>query len=68
MAIDLVPGDNVGGSFVMFWFEFACAALELMLCALRIGLSSEEDGDELMLEALTLVVLKCLFFAREAGS
>lgn len=65
--MDLVPGGGVGGSFIIEWFELACTAREFRLGELRNEVSSA-DGDELILEALRLVALRSLCFARVAGS
>jgi hypothetical protein len=64
---DLSPGEGVGGSFAIVWLAFACTALELNVCAVRI-VFSREDGDELMLDALKLAVLITFVLARLAGS
>lgn len=68
MCADFDAGDEISGSLIMFWLVFACTALELVVWEDRIVLSKLEDGDELIIEVLKLLLPASLPFARLAGS
>jgi len=65
---DLIPGDGIGGSFIIFWPEFPCTALEFIPWEFRMVASKEEEGEELMLEALKLFEVATLPLIKLAGS